>query len=79
MDSFRNSTDMARLASLVDARSGQPGLLAVQSADSKSWTSTLRFKCRSLFDRLIPVGYQDEDGFHYGNQSAPRRSDLPQQ
>ena len=79
MDAFRNSTDMARLASLVDARSGQPGLLAVQSAESKSWPTSLRFKCRNFFDRLVPVGYQDEDGFHYGNQPAATRSDLPQQ
>jgi len=28
---------------------------------------------QSLFNRLCPIGYQDDEGFHYGKQKGPRR------
>jgi hypothetical protein len=30
-------------------------------------------KLRAFYDRLVPVGYQDENGFHTGEKSRPMR------
>jgi hypothetical protein len=32
----------------------------------------LRARLRAAMERLAPVGYQDETGFHYGIQFPPR-------
>lgn len=50
----------------------------------KPWTSAGSFKShlREIVASLkhiveIPVGYQDENGFHYGAEPCPRDIQLP--
>jgi len=31
-------------------------------------------KLRNFYEGQVPLGYQDETGFHYGVQKAPERS-----
>ena len=32
-------------------------------------------KVRAAMDRQVPMGYQDEDGFHYGMEPAGKSND----
>ncbi len=45
-----------------------------------AWWSGILANCRGVLDRLVPMGYQDEFGFHLGQdfaqgmqESAPRQ------
>jgi len=34
-------------------------------------------KLRSAMDKVVPVGYQDDSGFHIGEEPAPKRETWP--
>jgi hypothetical protein len=34
-------------------------------------------KLRSTMDKVVPLGYQDENGFHVGEEPAPERKTWP--
>jgi hypothetical protein len=35
-------------------------------------SAALLAKLQAALDRRVPLGYEDEDGFHYGAQPAPK-------
>jgi hypothetical protein len=39
------------------------------SVGSSGYLSQLVVRCSEAFDALVPLGYQDELGFHYGEES----------
>ena len=34
-------------------------------------------KFRAAMDKVVPLGYQDENGFHVGEEPAPERETWP--
>ena len=53
-----------------DAQAGRPGTFHERPGFAKrmaaSWNAAV--------NHLVPLGYEDENGFHYGRQSAPHDS-----
>ena len=39
--------------------------------------AALMAKVRATMERQIPVGYQDETGFHEGEKKAPKEDNWP--
>ncbi len=41
-----------------------------------SWCLALVHRVKSIFTSTVPVGYEDETGFHYGEQITEEQSEC---
>jgi len=72
--SVRTFTDMARLITWIDGSSAErqslPSAKAMHRAGRSvsSWCSALVTRVKCFCAHCVPVGYQDDNGFHYGQE-----------
>lgn len=60
--------DRARMTKVSHALNGR--LRLSPQSQRLAWLERLRANWHTTFDALIPMGYEDDSGFHYGLESA---------
>jgi len=73
---------MARLITWIDDSSAErrppPSAKAMHCIGHSilSWCLALVHRVKSIFTSTVPVGYEDETGFHYGEQITEEQSEC---